>query len=94
MSLFIPPVSAACAGLLGSSPEDAPHSPWLLDLLGTQFKSRGARFYGGVAGWTWQGVELNLWGADGTWALTVGELIHSCGMWHSWELHSWGSGAG
>lgn len=27
MSLFTPPVSAAQAGLLGSSPEDVPHSP-------------------------------------------------------------------
>lgn len=62
--LLCQPVSAARAGLLGSSPEDAPqpHSPWLLDLFGAQFQSRGARLYGGAAGWAQQGVELNLWG--------------------------------
>lgn len=40
MSLFTPPVSAARAGLLGSSPEDVPHSLWLLDLSQTQSQSR------------------------------------------------------
>lgn len=78
--LLCQPVSAARAGPLGSSPEDAPHSPWLPDLFGAQFQSRGARLYRGAAGWAHQGMELNLWGAaDGTWALTVDNLIHSCG---------------
>lgn len=94
MSLFTLPVSAAQAGLLGSSPEDVPHSSWLLDLFGTQFQSRGAGIHGGEAGWAWQGVELNLWSTDDTWALTVGKLIRSCGVWCSWELHSWGSDIG
>lgn len=40
------------------------------------------------------GVELNLWRADDTWALTVGKLIQSCGVWCSWELRSWGSDIG
>lgn len=56
MSLFTPPVSAAQAGLLGSSPEDVPHWPWLLDLFGTQFQ-RGEQgsMEGklGGHGWEW-----------------------------------------
>lgn len=55
MSSFTPPVSAAQAGLLGCSPEDVQHSPWLLHLFGTQFQRRGAGFHGGAAGWARQG---------------------------------------